>query len=1012
MPGGSTMGRRLLALGGVGLLLATLLPASVSAAPRDGKSKLVPKAPDGVYIVRLVEAPAAVYEGDIAGFPATAPRNGAKYDSSTDAARRYTAELARRHDAVLGRVGAAGRKIYSYTTSFNGFAATLTLAEARALAALPEVAAIEPDRLQRKATDNSSRFLGLTDPDGGLRADLGLDGEDIVIGVIDTGIWPEHPSFSDQADLADRPGSSGKRLRVYDDPPRSWHGACHGGEGWSSDDCNNKLIGARYFLRGFEMHDVVKVDYRSARDADGHGTHTASTAAGNALVPASIYGVSRGLVSGIAPRARVAAYKAIWNDEGGFTSDLVAAIDAAVADGVDVINYSIGSDTPGFTGADDIAFLIANASGVFVATSAGNAGPGASTIGSPSADPWVLTVGASTQDRTFQGGVTLGNGVTYHGASVTNGTATRPIVDAADAGSELCEIGRLDAVAVAGKIVLCLRGGNARVDKSRAVQVAGGVGMVLYNPTDAQALVTDNHWVPSVHVTYTDGLAIKAYIETAGAGATASIEPGTTAPAAGSVMADFSSRGENGADANVLKPDITAPGVNILAGNTPTPFLGSPGQLFQSISGTSMSSPHMAGLAALLIEAHPTWTPDQVKSAFMLTARQDVLKEDGTTPAGAFDYGAGHVVPNDAVDPGVTMSVGFRGYVRYLCREAAFLVSPATCTAIGSQSGTDINLPSIAIGQLVGSQSVSRTFRSVATGSVTWTPSVEGLAGIDVSLPAPVTITAGDEVTWTVTFTQDDAALGAWVDGAIVWAAGDGSGRRVRVPVVVRPRQLAFPSVVTGTATGAATTLNWDVKSGYAGDLSADGFGLAADDVLAAQVVSQDPDQDIETDPFASGVRVYDFTLGANARYVAMGTLDATTTPGSDLDVFLLHDVAGDGFTLGDLVALSADGDSNEIVELVDPAPGDYRLIVHGWATPGGSSTFDLHRWTVDQATGDAASLVATAGGGDPETVGIDEFVAIEAAASNLAAPGQYRGVVTYRDGSGAIGTTVVIIDR
>ena len=326
------MGRRLLALGAAVLLGVTLLPGSVSGAPREGKSKLVPIAPDGVYIVRLVQAPAAVYEGGLAGFPATAPEDGATYDSSTDAARRYTTELTKRHDDLLSRVGAAGKKIYSYTTSLNGFAVTLTTAEARALAALPEVAAIEPDRLHVPATDNSAQFLGLTDPNGGLRADFGLLGEDVIIGVIDTGIWPEHPSFSDQADLADRPGSSGKRLRVYDDPPKSWHGACRGGVGWSSDDCNNKLIGARYFLRGFEMHDVVKIDYRSARDADGHGTHTASTAAGNALVPASIYGVSRGVVSGIAPRARVAVYKAIWNDEGGYTSDLVAAIDAAVAD--------------------------------------------------------------------------------------------------------------------------------------------------------------------------------------------------------------------------------------------------------------------------------------------------------------------------------------------------------------------------------------------------------------------------------------------------------------------------------------------------------------------------------------------------------------------------------------------------------------------------------------------------------------------------------------------------------
>ncbi len=1016
------MHRRLIALVAVASLLVAALPATVIAQPSGaavakGHAKVVEKAPDGVYIVRLAEDPAIAYAGGIKAYAATAPEEGGKLDSTSAKVKRYVSYLTARHDALLASVGAgSGSKIYSYTYSLNGFAAVLTHSQATKLAGAAGVASVEPDGLHKKTTENSPSFLGLDDPSNGLWT-AGYDGEDVIVGIIDTGIWPEHPSFSDQKDLVDRPGASGKRNLAYGPPPTSWHGRCQSGELWSQDDCNNKLIGARYFLAGFEKHGIIKNDYKSARDADGHGSHTASTAAGNAGVEASIFGVDRGTVSGMAPRARIAVYKGLWNDQGGFTSDLAAAIDAAVADGVDVINYSIGSDTPAYVSADAFSFLFANRGGVFSAVSAGNAGPGAGTVGAPAAAPWVMTVGASTQNRTFEGSVTLGNGVEYFGATVTAGTGSLPVVDAARAGDELCRVGALNPAVVSGRIVLCLRGAIARVDKSLAVSMAGGAGMVLYNPNDTQALVTDNHWVPSVHINFTDGSAIKAYI--AGiSGATAQLAGGAATAAQGSVMADFSSRGPNGADANLLKPDVIAPGVNILAGNTPTPFSGAPGQLFQSISGTSMSSPHVAGLAALITQAHPTWTPDQIKSALMLTARQDVVKEDGTTDADAFDFGAGHVVPNSAVDPGITMTPAdtlrnslFK-YIGFTCVNWEFLWAPGTCPFVGGPvDPTDLNLPSIAIAQLVGSETTTRTFTSVDSDEVTWTSSIDGLAGIDVTLPASVTLTAGEVESWDVTFTRDGAALDEWVQGGIVWTAGD--GRTVRLPVVLKPAQLGFPSQVTASVATETGLVEWDVKSGYDGVLSADGYGLAADNVLAGQFVAQDPDQDIATDTFTSGVKVYDYTLGANVRYFAAGTAGNTTTPGSDLDVFLFYDAGNNGFTFSDLVALSADGDSDEIVELVNPAAGNYRLVIHGWGTPGGGgSSYDLHQWIVDQGSADTGTLVATAGAGDPAAVVTGAMVGIDANVSGLTTVGQYRGIVTYRDAGGSLGTTVLIVNH
>ena len=209
----------------------------------------------------------------------------------------------------------------------------------------------------------------------------GLTGEGVVVGVIDSGIWPEHPSFADDGSYPEAPITLDDSVR-----PNCEFGNTAHNPNDAAFECNNKLIGARQILDSYRaLIGAQSYEYDSARDDDGHGTHTASTAAGNAGVEASILGVPFGTISGIAPRAHVIAYKGLGN-LGGFTSDLAAAIDQAVADGVDVINYSIGSASYAI-GADDIAFLFAANAGVFVATSNGNSGPGAATIGSPASVP-------------------------------------------------------------------------------------------------------------------------------------------------------------------------------------------------------------------------------------------------------------------------------------------------------------------------------------------------------------------------------------------------------------------------------------------------------------------------------------------------------------------------------------------------------------------------------------------------------------------------------------------------
>ncbi len=343
------------------------------------------------------------------------------------------------------------------------------------------------------------------------------------------------------------------------------------------------------------------VEFDSARDHDGHGSHTASTAAGNRGVPAEVLGRDLGTVSGIAPRAHIIAYKTAGGDFGmSFSSDLAMAIDSAVGDGVDVINYSIGSGN--LTGVESIAFLFAADAGVFIAASAGNEGNGPGAVGGTM--PWLTTVAASTQRRFFPGRIVLGSGETYLGASLTHGVGNSPLVDLADAGSDDCTAGPLDPDVVGGAIVLCRRGIGCRCEWSQAVLEAGGSGSSsMTRPTKATCSPTATR-CQAVHVDHTPGLAIKEYIATAADPTARLVVQNTTTswPAAPSITR-FSSRGPNLEAPDIIKPDITAPGIQILAAHSP--YAGA-GEMFQAIAGTSMSSPHIAGVYALLKQRTPT----------------------------------------------------------------------------------------------------------------------------------------------------------------------------------------------------------------------------------------------------------------------------------------------------------------------------------------------------------------------------------------------------------------------
>jgi len=982
---------RLTTLATFALALVVALMAGVQSASSAGGG-------GSSYIIQLTEEPVLTYTGGTAGIPATAPAKGQKINPNSAAVKQYVDYLKAKHAEIAGKVGAA--KFYDYVYTVNGFAAPLTAAQAAALEKTAGVLAVEKDRLSFIETDNTPTFLGLNaagglwsqNPQGGPAG----AGENVVVGVLDTGIWPEHPSFSDQRDLAFRPGSSGKETLAYN-APSGWHGTCQSGEQWSQDHCGNKLIGARYFLSGFGHFGVIKNDYKSARDADGHGSHTTSTAAGNHNVSASILGSDLGKVSGMAPRARVAMYKVCWNGESGgcANTDSVAAIDTAIADGVDVLNFSISGTLTSYLDAVEVAFLRASRAGVFVATSAGNSGPGPSTVAHIS--PWLTTVAASTQNRSFEGAVKLGNGTTFTGVTLTGGSSSAPLVDAATLGDELCRPGGL--ASAAGKIVLCRRGVNARVEKSLVVKQAGGIGMVLYNVSDTQSLNTDNHYIPSVHINFTKGTAVKAYIA-AGGSPTAQIIGGKAVFGGGNTMADFSSRGPSIAGGgDIIKPDITAPGVNVLAGNTPTAFLGAPGQLFQSISGTSMSSPHMAGLAALLIQKYPTWSPAAIKSAYMTSARQNLTKEDAATPADPFDFGAGHAVPNGAANPGLVYDLGFddyRGFLRGqgLCT-LCFGTTPATTV-----TAPNLNLPSFGIGSLAGTLTVTRKLTNVGAAA-TYKVAVNAPSGVAVEVnPSSLKFAAGETKSYTVKFTtQSGATFNQYTFGSLTWSR---AGNNVRSPIAIRPVPLAAPREITGTGTSGSRTFS--VTYGYTGPFSTTPQGLQAAHT-ETRTLTDDPTNNFNTeDPAGNqGIQVHTFTVPAGTPVARWQTFQ-TVNPNDDLDMYVYRVGAGGTQTL---VGASAGGTSAEVVTVNRPAPAavtEYRVYIHGWEVVPGVS-YTLYDWILSAAA--AGNMTVT----DPGDATTGTSANVTVGWSGLTAGTKYFGRISYSNGSAEIGATLVRID-
>lgn len=970
--------------------------ASFGAAPEEVKTPVPIDAPSGRYIVMLKDAPLATYEGGQAGIQRTKPDNGKQLDAHSANSQKYIAHLKKEQQDVAAEAGVTPATTYQVT--LNGFTADLDGTQVAKLQSDKNVLGVYPDEIRHPDAVPSTEFLGLGAGDagaGGVWDAIGgvsEAGKGVVVGVVDTGIAPENPSFAGDK-LIGKPGTgkpyiNGDNVVFKKSDGNEYRARRVAAEdqGWTKDLYNTKLIGAQYFADGAAATGFdFGSDYLSPRDGDGHGSHTASTAAGNFGVESSVEGVDFGDISGVAPAAKVASYKACYvgpddlvtSDDICALSDLLAAIDKAVADGVDVINYSIGGGSATTVlQPEDISFFNAAAAGVFVAVSAGNSGPGASTA--DHASPWYTTVAASTIP-TYEGTVTLPNGFQAAGASVTvpfGETLTGPVVysgDVAKAGAApneaaLCFLGTLDPAKVAGKIVVCDRGTNARVEKSQEVAAAGGTGMILVNVTPS-SLDNDFHSVPTVHIDAQYRAVLLDYVrKTPGATATLVGDNITGKETPTPQVAGFSSRGPMLADgADVIKPDVSAPGVAIIAathngpGEAPT---------FGFKSGTSMSSPHVAGLGALYLGEKPKATPAEVKSALMTTA-YNTVKADGTDSTDPFAQGAGHVDPTKYFEPGLLYLNGPNDWAGYL--EGA--LGEDIFDGIEATDPSDLNLASFGIGTLPGPQTVTRTVTSTQAGTFTAEASVPGM---DVTVE-PSTLTfgaAGETKSFTVTFAKGDAAVEKWATGFLTWTSGE---TEVRSPIAVFPVTAAAPAQVEGE--GADGSVGIEITPGITGDLALNVAGLAREDV----VIDGTETTGAEDDGYS-----YELVQVAAGTELARFALDSSDDTGSDLDLTVYRVVSPTDLRYYENWQ-SASASADEAVQLVAPTAGYYLIEAHVYSY---TKPFTWQATSALVTPGGLGSLTAT-----PNPLPVTEATPTEYELSwSGLEEGSYLGVVRYGD--------------
>ncbi|MFF0176527.1 S8 family serine peptidase [Micromonospora profundi] len=880
----------------------------------------------GMYVVELTDEPLATYTGDVSGLARTRPAAGDRLDVTSAPSKAYRGHLDAQRAAVAK---AAGVKVNgAYTTAFNGFSAKLTAQQVTALRADKRVRAVTAARALGirttlpSATDATSTAAA---PPGAAAVDsptptTGADrpgpdkpgkpaepvkpgpgtGAGMVIGVLDTGIWPESASFA-------------KKMPA----PAGWRGTCQTGVAFVAEHCNGKIVGARYFADSWLAYggSIPEGEMLSPRDMSGHGTHTASTAAGLPVRNVTIDGRDFGPVSGVAPDAQIAVYKVLWAGT-GLDADIIAGIDAAVADGVNVINYSIGSQFGDFEANSPInlAFLNATVAGVFVAASAGNTGIVSGAISN--AAPWVTTVGAAVT-KLDEATATLGDGTKLVGGSLDAmpGGGSRPLVFGEQAGSPglgavYCEPGSLDPAKIKGKVVACAL--SDLFGSAAEIKAKGGAAMVVFDPAGNYRINSIFNFPVLYLPTKKQAGTFFTYLVRHLTDGTVTLRnggDGSSVPGLPSV-ADFSSTGPTGTAMGVSKPDLVAPGSNIIAAVSPA---GNFGRNYDAYSGTSMASPYVAGAAAILRATHPDWSPGAVASALRTTATDTV----GTSSP--LDQGSGFINLAKAADPGVVIEPAAADLVKF--------------SQTAQPDGRELNQPAISLREYDGTRQVTltRTLTNVGTARETYHSSVSGLDGMKVNVtPASVSLQPGRSATVTITLRRGNAPWDRYVTGAITWS---GKAHSARIPIAARPWGISprpygddgeeFGRMVNG-AFGS-------IQPGFTGPLAARSTGYTP---MVRKAYSMPAGVDGGVfDPNATGVKKVDFTVPANTAGIVVQL--KTDNPNANLDLYLYK---------GDTLIHRSDRGwtSDEQAYKFLPEPGRYTAYVFAQVPGGPVVNFEL----------------------------------------------------------------------